>query len=178
MRTLRYSLLLLMLLMPAARLEAAPIVYDFTVTFNSGSLALQSFQGTFSVDGDDCPGGICDGAFLPNVTARTLLSVDMTIDGMALDITDDVAYPSAPLVVFSGGNVTTLRYLSNPALNRFLFIALAGSVDLVLFNDDGGISLGTITNIEQQAVPEPATLLMLGCGLAGVGTRWWRQRRA
>src|SRR5688500_16932591 len=113
MRTLPCGLLLLMLLVPAARSEAAPIVYDFTVTFDDGLLDGQSFQGTFSLDGDDCTGGICSGLFVPNDPAFTLLSFDITIDGVAFDITDDIGYPDLPGVIVVGGNIELIDYIGS-----------------------------------------------------------------
>jgi hypothetical protein len=58
-------------------------VFECTADFTTGDLAGQSFQGTLSVDGDDCPGGICDGSFAPSGPGN-LLSFDITIDGVRL----------------------------------------------------------------------------------------------
>ena len=171
MRKLPCALLLLMLLVPAARSEAAPILFNFTVDFDDGALAGRSFQGSFSVDGSDCPGGICDELFSPDDLAHTLLSFDVTIDGAPFDITADSLYPSGPFVQFSAGNIL-LIYFSDSQLLPLLSIL---SSNVFFFDAVGTFSGGSVTNI--QAVPEPATMTLLGLGLAALGVRRWRQRK-
>lgn len=104
MRKLSAGLLVLMLLIPAARAESAPIAFDFTLDFSSGPLAGQSFQGTVTVESSDCTasGGLCDGLFDPD-GPLDLLSFSATVDGVTFTAADDVSFPDFPVVTFSNG---------------------------------------------------------------------------
>lgn len=106
--------------MPLSAVWATQLV---TVTFDQGDLAGQSFQGSFSLDGNDCPGGLCPNAlFSADFVASTLLSFDITIDGATFDIEDDESYSFFPLIGLQGGNVIYIDYLTadvDPHLELF-----------------------------------------------------------
>ena len=147
---------LLLLVVPAANSESAPIFYDFTVAFDQGDLAGQSFQGSFALDGNDCPGGLClNGLFSASFVASTLLSFDITIDGATFDIEDDQIYPVFPVVEFQGGNVTWLDYFTDVDPQLVLFYIPPSDNEAFFQDVDGLESLGTITDIQLQAVPFP-----------------------
>ena len=156
----------LLLVSAATRSHAAPIVYDFTVSFTGGLTG----DGSFSVDGDDCPGGVCDGVFTPLDAARTLLSLDVTIDGIAFDVTDSTS--AVPAVGFSAGTVSAIVYRTD--LNSFPFLALTldSGLNIVQFSTPTGVpNVGQIVDIEQQSVAEPVSMTLLGLGVAGAAMR-------
>ena len=158
--------LLLILLVPTARSEGAPITFDFTVDFTAGPLTGQSVQGTFSVDGDDCPDGNCDGVFDPNGPLN-LVSFDITINGFAFDMAKDFRFPDFPSVSFSTGDVVGIDYASSASFDPRLVISGVA----LTFLKDSGDSFGSIADVDQRAVPEPATLTLLASGLAVTALR-------
>ena len=160
--------------MSAARADAAPILYDFTVTFTSGDLAGQSFDGSLSVDGDDCPGGVCDGSFWPSNLSNTLQSFDITINTDVFDETQALLYPDFPFVTFNEGALVGMIFQALPG-SSILNITFGVNVNEVVFSGSDGRGFGTI-NVEQPSVPEPLSMTLIGLGVAGVAIRARRRR--
>lgn len=86
------------------------------------------------------------------VLTEVSLSIQMYFDGLAIDPTDSTLYA----VTGSGDDLYT--------------VATDGTLTLV---GTGGVA-GSLSDIDFQSVPEPASLALLGLGLAGLG--WLRRR--
>ena len=158
-----------------ASASAAPITFAFEVAWSAGPLAGTSNIGLVTVDGSDCPGGICTGVFTPDNAANTLLNFGIQVDGRSFAAGDDGLFPAFPEVTFSGfGDITDINY-----------DALVNGMNLVLF---GGVatyfppafpggpdrSFGFVTVIGQ--VGEPATAALLAGAL--LLAPWLRRRAA
>src|SRR5690348_7785157 len=82
--------------------QATPAFYGWGLTFVSGSLAGQTAVGTLSVDGNDCPGGVCSGLFAPDSAAHTLLSLNIAVNGFNFAMTNDTGCcVGFPIVTFT-----------------------------------------------------------------------------
>jgi hypothetical protein len=123
--------------------------FDFAdVTPILSTITFQFFGSTFSAPG----------------TFAIDLGNFATTDGSTIA---SVTYSSGNLLA---GDFTTVIWDGTNAL--FTGTTAAG------FNAIGGQSVVFNVAMEPAAVPEPATLTLLGLGLAGIGARRWRQRKA
>jgi len=111
------------------------------------------------------PGAIDVGGFRGYVTSPTLFN------GFPTDIPQDfaISYGTEPS---NGVSIVV------PASAQFLFVGVPDSFygDNSDENQDYGVRLSFTPAVAP--VPEPATLTLFGLGLASMGVRRWRQRKA
>ena len=89
--------------------QALPVTYDFTVVVTQGSLAGNTFNGSFSYDDAQLSGvgaeeiGIADG-----------LTVTMTFFEQDYAETADIDYPAFPKLIFEAGEIQRLDFWIEP----------------------------------------------------------------
>jgi hypothetical protein len=146
--------------------NATPITFDFTVTANSGPLSGTTASGDFTFDSSSIvPGG-------SNLAAGLFTALDFTWDG----ITYTAATANTGGLTFNAsGDLTTALFGDNCVADdcsvsihtenwlvggpTFVYATLTTNF---VFDD------GTASLTQRGAAPEPATLALLGLGLAGL----------
>lgn len=89
--------------------QALPVTYDFTVVVTQGSLAGNTFNGSFSYDDSTLSGvgveeiGVVDG-----------LTITMTFFGQDYLETADIDYPAFPKLIFDEGEIQRLDFWIEP----------------------------------------------------------------
>src|SRR5262245_37629344 len=124
----------------AGGVQAAPLSYGFVVTFDNGPLDNQVFRGSLSVDGDDCPGGLCSGSFAPNSLARTLLSLNITVAGNAYTAASDTGFPAFPVATFNAGRLFSIDFDGLVAGNELILAGILSQPGVAVYDPAVGLT--------------------------------------
>jgi len=164
--------------------QAAPIFYNWFLDFFQGPLHGQVAAGTLSVDGNDCPAGICSGTFNPDNVGKTLLSLNITVGGVPFAMANDTGFGSGfPDVTFNTlGRLTGVDYqgvVTSAGIQYELDTSNANVGEVVaFFQTSNPTNPNTRSLAVLAAVPEPGTLPLLGAAvLAGILLAWRRRYR-
>jgi len=130
---------------------AAANITAWTITITSAGGSATTYNST-------TPGNIVHGGADASATAITLSSGALSFDN---------AVGWSPLQYNRGGNNL---YISKPDANTTNWFQFLGAADL-------GGDPWIIATAETSAVPEPASLTLLGIGIAGIAGFAWRRRK-
>jgi PEP-CTERM motif len=174
----------------AGSAAASPVRIDGsgTVDFNNGAFGLPaagnsfSFSIVFDTDVSSSGGGGTSLAtFNSSILSFGVESLSPAIDSSSIDyvrqsnIRDilDFSASSGSLSLSFGGDLPNGSFGTGPytlsQLEDLDFADFTSGVPTVQVGDSNGFFFGEVTGFSVSTVPEPATLAMVGLGLAGMG---------
>jgi hypothetical protein len=161
--------------------HAAVITYDFRVDLTTGSLANNTYEGSFNYDDSTLTGigveavGVTEGLFIL-----------FNFFGETYTQTDELSFPNFPIAVFNNGNLVGLNYLVadfDNSLDDFSIFSIFGD-DTTLLNAGNQFSYqvnsfdsfeGNVTyslDSPSTSIPEPDGVL----GVSLLGIAWLLNR--
>ena len=146
-----------------------------TTFLGIGALSGANNLGTFFLS--TAPGQFVGGSFTLNVTFTTPTGIN---GGQGATYTAAITGTVSPVVNQGGVNI---NFDNTPIVFTFNNGTSTGSFSLAvadLFVETGqaaNVTAGT-TGQQQTAIPEPATLLLLGTGLSGIAAKMRKRRKA
>lgn len=171
----------------AATSQAAPISWDIEVFNLTGALAGNTYTGVVSVDDSYITSGYQQ--LNPSNSDLSIVFDFLDEDGITprrYTEADDPDYPGFPELTLLDGAPSSEFFFPPPGpglipVPPLNYVYLDSNFDLVwgfgsfTYTFLGGGSGETV--LTPSSVPEPATLLLLGTGLAGVGVITSRRKR-
>ena len=144
-----------------------------TTFLGVGALSGANNLGTFFLS--TAPGTLVAGTFTLNVTFTSPTGIN---GGQGTTYTASITGSVSPVVNNGGVNI---NFNNNPVVFTFSNGTASGSFSLALadvFVETGqAVNLTAGTTGQQSAIPEPATLFLLGTGLTGIAAKMRKRRK-